>query len=246
MIPSLLAIGALQAAAAAAPEWVAAAGDNTEAAVLIYGGDLSLSVLCRDNRLDFLVGGLPPTTENIRTVQVNVPTDPLRNSTWIVGADGTTLISTAPAIYARRLRQTDRLTLRMPSENGQPARRYEFALPADHVALDHVLESCDTPLDRPADLEFVPELPLIRWSPQPMPSYPREGMDVVSATVLMECMVQTDGRVDDCEILTEEPRRRGFGREALKAVRRARIVQIGSSPIREPRTARFTIRFRLG
>lgn len=229
-------------AQSAVPEWIAAEGDDTTGAVLSYAGGMSLSILCRDDRIMFLIGGLTAAGSETRVLQLNAPGDALRNSTWIVGSDGTTAISTAPGFYARRLRTINQLTVRIPSAGNAAGRRYQFLLPETHEPLDTALQHCKEPLTRDSDLTFDPEMPVIVWERRPFPEFPTTTQ-WSDGSVALKCTAQPDGSVTDCEITTEDPRLAGFGPAALAAARNARLRQIDGAPITSPRDIRFTIRF---
>jgi TonB family protein len=62
--------------------------------------------------------------------------------------------------------------------------------------------------------------------PEPTPTAV-EDVAVVApfqyGTVELECTIQRRGRIGDCDILSETPVGRGFGRAALNTARRARL-----------------------
>lgn len=234
------------AQAPAGPEWISAQDDDVKAAVLMYGGGLSLSVLCRDERLGFLIGGLTPSDQEARTLQVNAQGDDLRNSTWIVGADRTTATSFMAGLHARRLRVASKLTVRIPSAGGAPARRYEFPLPASHATLDAVLESCNEPLENDADAGMQPELSVVAWERRPLPNFPNQGMGTRFASVFLDCLTGADGLVTDCNIISEDPRHQGFGDAAIASTRQARVRSIGGEATALGARIKFRITFRLG
>lgn len=230
--------------AQSAPDWITARDAETVAAVLMYDHGLSLIVLCRDKRLETRIGGLPASAQAVRRLQINHPGSDLRDSTWIVGADQTTAFSTASGIYARRLREAETLSVRVPSEGDSRAVRYELPLPETHEPLDAVLTACDTPLERAEDAEFEPELPMITWATLPVPPFPDEASSR-AATVKLTCMVEPGGELRSCRVLEESPRFQGFGRAAVQSARGARVARIDDQDITEPRTIVFTIRFRI-
>lgn len=227
-----------------APEWVAAGDDETVAAVLAFDHGLSLIVLCRAERLETRIGGLPASAGDIRRLQINVPDSELRDSTWIVGADQTTALSIAPGVYARRLRQLDNLNVRIPADGDVRAVRYELPLPAAHEPLDAVLNACGAPLEKADDAEFEPELSMITWASPPMAQYPTNAR-ADSARVRLGCEVQPDGSLSDCRILDETPRHQGFGRASLQAARGARVARVDDQELIEPRTINFNISFQI-
>lgn len=61
--------------------------------------------------------------------------------------------------------------------------------------------------------------------------------------VRVECVVQEDGRLTDCAVLSEQPVGQGFGEAALRAAQQARL---GTDGLRSPRAkVQFSVRFRL-
>lgn len=229
--------------AQSAPDWIGARDAETVAAVLAYDQGLSLIVLCRDQRLETRIGGLPASAADIRQLQINIPGNDLRDSTWIVGADQTTALSTAPGNYARRLRAVERLIVRVPPEGDSRAVRYELPMPEAREPLDAVLTACNTPLERAEDADFEPEAPLISWEFHPIPSYPSDASSE-AATVRLSCLVEPGGGLSGCRVLEESPRLQGFGRAALQVARRARVGRIDGQEITESRQITYTINFR--
>ncbi|MDY6922445.1 MAG: hypothetical protein SWI22_00610 [Pseudomonadota bacterium] len=226
------------------PNWIAAGDEETVAAVLVYDHGLSVVVLCRDDRLETRIGGLPASAADIRTLEINLPDVALRASTWIVGADRTTALSTAPAVYARRLRDVGRLTVRIPPEGEGRAVRYELPTPEAHEPLDAVLTACGTPLDDADDAAYTPETPLLTWANPPSPQYPT-GANAASGAVQLSCLAEVGGRLRDCEVAAESPSLQGFGRAALKGAERARLSRVDGQEITAPQTVSFTVRFRI-
>ena len=223
--------------------WISARGDGSTVAALVYDQGLSLSVVCRDERLMVLIGGLPPESTPTRSLLVNLHSEGLRDSLWAVGSDGATAISLVPAVYARALRAEGDFTVQVPARDGAPARRYILPIPAESSALDAVLEDCDVPLTREADLTFDPSIPPVMWKTLPSPSWPHSAGGV-NGTVVLTCIGQPDGAVGECEIESEQPRVDGFGRAALAGMRSARLRVLPGGPT-EPRSFTFTMRFNL-
>jgi TonB family protein len=203
-----------------------------------------LIVLCRDERLETRIGGLPASAGDIRRLQINVPGSDLRDSTWIVGADQTTALSVAPDIYARRLRDGGKLIVRVPKEGDNRAVRYELLLPEAHESLDTVLTACGAPLERAEDADFEPEAPMITWASLPTPQYPTQASSL-AARVKLGCEVDPGGELSDCRILEESPRMQGFGRAAVQAARRARVARVDDQEVTESRSITFNISFRI-
>lgn len=85
------------------------------------------------------------------------------------------------------------------------------------------------------------------WRERPVPWYPDEAIagGIEEGRVVVACAVEADGRLTLCEIASETPEGYGFGREALRATRGARMQpsEANGQPV-ETRVS-FTIAFRL-
>lgn len=244
MLALALAMTLIQSAPAQqAPDWLSASDQGTVAAVLLYDTGLSVIVLCREERLETRIGGLPASTSNIRFLEINVPGSELRKSTWVVGADQTTALTRAPGVYARRLRQGGRLTVRVPAEGESRAIRYELPLPEAHEPLDAVLTACGTALERAEDADFEPESPMMTWTVYPIPQLPPEAVGL-EARIRLSCLLEVGGALSDCSIVEESPRLHGIGRAALQAARRARVARVDDEEITESRRVAFNIHIR--
>jgi TonB family protein len=79
-----------------------------------------------------------------------------------------------------------------------------------------------------------------RWARTPQPEYPapRAGMPM-TARVTISCVVQSQGRLDDCVIVSEDPPGYGFGASALSAARQARLAEDARPGARITYTTRF-------
>lgn len=64
------------------------------------------------------------------------------------------------------------------------------------------------------------------WSSYPRVEFPERAMadGVEEGRVMLNCLVQSDGRMSDCTIVSEEPAARGFGRQALVGIPYARLT----------------------
>jgi len=66
----------------------------------------------------------------------------------------------------------------------------------------------------------------LSWSRLPRGSYPEDARrhGIAGGRVVVSCVVQAEGRIDECIIESEHPAGYDFGREAIRAAERARIV----------------------
>lgn len=85
------------------------------------------------------------------------------------------------------------------------------------------------------------------WRERPVPWYPDEAIagGIEEGRVVVACAVGADGRLTRCEVASETPEGYGFGREALRATRGARMQpsEANGQPV-ETRVS-FTVAFRL-
>ncbi len=228
MITSLLLAVAMQVGAA--PSWQSIDQEGIVATVLQYDIGIAVNLICRGHDLTLAITGLPPAPADAkaRRLELNVPGNDLRSSTWTVRAGAA--IAPAPAIYARRLRVLDNVTVRTPGSDSEPARRYELPLPADHSPLDRVLAACGVSLVSETDANFDPAMSSVTWTTPPRiipPSRLRTGNH---AEVTVECLVGTEGQPENCQIVNEQPENSGFARAALASIRTGRLGVLDGAP----------------
>ena len=65
-----------------------------------------------------------------------------------------------------------------------------------------------------------------QWVRRPTPAFPQAAQrrGVNQGRAVIHCAIKADGRLDDCVVLEEDPPGLGFGREGLRAARRARAT----------------------
>lgn len=64
---------------------------------------------------------------------------------------------------------------------------------------------------------------------RPQPNFPEQAR-ANGGRVELVCVVAAAGRVNNCEVLSEQPSGQGFGRAAIASMRQARIVVDPSGP----------------
>jgi hypothetical protein len=224
----ILAAVALQADAPLT--WRTVQQDKLQVSEISYDVGVTLTVVCRDKQLIAAITGLPlsPSPNGRQRLEMNVPGDTLQAANWRVL--GQAMIAPAPAVYARRLRTADRLTLRLLSEGEGPARRYELALPEDHSSLDQTLAACDTPLVAETDAAYDPMMSSVTWRILPRITPPERIPSGGSAMALLECSVGAGDRAENCRVLEETPRGSGFGRSAAQSIRSGQLGLIDGGP----------------
>ena len=227
-------------------------GQNMSMAVAAYSSGQTLAVRCRDGDLELLLSGLPPLEGETRRVEAAYSDGRVEAGAWLTGGDGSLVFSPVPRLDARRLRQGGplQLSVAVSADYEAPLRRYALDLPSNSANLDQVLGGCGAGQPDPRD-------DLVRWSipagaggdfwrRQPAPRYPEAAAHLGSGLVVFSCIAAGDGRLTDCRTERESHHRRfGFGEEALKSLRAARIAPADDGGPPAGRLVIATIRFRL-
>ncbi len=83
------------------------------------------------------------------------------------------------------------------------------------------------------------------WSRQPQPEFPdrARAAGITTGAVSLDCMINPNGTLTDCGVLSENPSGVGFGRAALAAVRSARVSPRSVESVESGGRATFVVRF---
>ena len=73
---------------------------------------------------------------------------------------------------------------------------------------------------------------------------PHRSASQEEAVVVVECVLQREGRMSDCAVVSEEPPGLGFGEAALGGARQSRVSMSDTPRARAGETVRFSVRFR--
>tara|TARA_R110000782_G_C14770619_1_gene409038 strand:- start:313 stop:1182 length:870 start_codon:yes stop_codon:yes gene_type:complete len=222
---------ALPAFAQSAQDWNLLRDDHRKVVVAATNFDngIGVAVRCIDRSLEAFISGLPEIEGDTRELRIRFPENTRDHTqTWMVAANSAIAISSFPAGFARDLREGGRLDIVVPggAEGGRNL-RYVLDLPASNAAIDETLTACNRPLidPRDAEIEALPEggLPVnIVWVSRPRPEYPT-ATNYVRGFASVMCLTNPNGSLRDCTAEAEYPRDSGFGDEAIKAARRARV-----------------------
>ncbi len=97
--------------------------------------------------------------------------------------------------------------------------------------------------EAPSTEPFAPP----RWISRPRPLYPVKALGAgAEGTVEVRCTARTDGSLDSCTVLREDPPGQGFGEAALEAARRGRMHPRRVDGADTDSSVVFTIQFRMG
>lgn len=206
-------------------------------ASVTFDSGIGIAARCQRGNFELVLAGLPraPGDDYVRILSVAFRDGEFRDTSWTVSEDRSAAFNHLPARFARQLRQGGRLQVRVPGEGGGPATRYVLDLPPSADAIEEALKACDRPLEHPHDAllpdrvgEGVGSVGL-KWVQHPRGDYPF-GANLRWASVVLTCVVQADGRLDQCIVESEHPSGHGFGDEAIRASRRGRVGPMPDSP----------------
>lgn len=257
LVSLIVAFAASSASArqAASDDWNLSAdqGRNLMLATVAYSSGQTIAVRCQDGTLDVIVTGLPALEGRTRFLETSFGDRPAERGPWAAAADGTSVLSMSPVPTARRLRAGGpvKLSVAVDAANDGPLRQYAFDLPAESASLDRLLDSCGVPTSDARD-----DLP--RWTPargstgnywrrmaRPEYSDVAYGAGIKSGYAVLSCIVYAEGRLNQCIVESEGPRRAGFGPSSVRAMGAARVLlpEEGGPP--PGQVVVFTLRFQL-
>ncbi|HEV7351705.1 MAG TPA: energy transducer TonB [Brevundimonas sp.] len=247
----------LVAPAAQAQDWNALdLGRDISAVAVQWDSGAALAVQCRSDGLFAmlrLVHPVPPSAD------VSSPTVPVtydhggreRRQSWMLNTDGGAAFAPTPERFARRLLAGGDLELLVEPGEG-PRQRYPLSLPADPTPLAAVLRACDVPLEHPLDDPpqsvtmnvpvdgATPDLPQLEWVRRPTgqdlaDEYPTRALERgQGGRAIISCLVRADGRLEDCQTISEYPRGAGFGRATIRVSERGfQMGGAGGAPLPE-------------
>lgn len=230
--------------------WDVQSAPDLQVAGVMFSSGVALIFRCQAWKLDAIITGLTPVEGGYtRVLEVSRPDGSFEDQVWRTAAEPSAAFSHEAERLARAARLGGVLSIRIPNENGQNGRLYRLDLPADPSGLDAALNACAVPLTDEADavqpMHTRPENQ-ISWQSRPTPMYPQRAFErgVRAGRAEVSCVVSLEGRLEDCEIVSEDPPGMGFGREALAAARQARLTLLPGRTAGEGRV-NFPITFRM-
>lgn len=208
--------------------------EQVTAAALRFDGSLTLMVRCQGSELEAVIAGLPAadTRYSLRDLSYGFRDNPLSQRSWWTGGHPSTVFSDVPARTARQWRQGGQVQVRAQPVGGGPATRYVLTIPPSTASVERVLTACGRPLTDPRDATTPDNAPSVpsgfTWQQAPEPRYPARALQRrIHGMATLSCAVSEDGRIDQCQIESERPGQQGFGEEALRAARGARLTKLG-------------------
>lgn len=202
-----------------------------------FTSGLNVAARCVDGVYDVLVTGLPeaPLRTTSRELAIQMGDEPeAYSSTWTVGAQRDTAFSRVPAMVARKLAEGGKLQIIVPATSDTPRTRYVMDLSPSSTAIAQTLTACGKPMIDPRmvraeEIEGNGQdgLPAaVTWQTMPRPTFPSPVKDrmVLEGYVVLSCVAAEDGRLDQCEIESEQPAGYNLGRAVKRSIPRARLT----------------------
>lgn len=200
-----------------------------------------IAVRCQDNALSVVVSGLPVATGE-RKLRYQMGDNPEIESVWVSGRNSAAAFAVWPQRIASELSYGG--TLRISALDGDQVRRYQVDLPASPISVPRVMSTCGHEPYAQADAPTGENLAGLRWTSRPEINFPSRS-SVETGLSAIQCWVRPNGRLRDCDILSEFPQGAGFGRAAtLGAHRTAQVASVSdTSENLENRRVNFVIRY---
>ncbi|MBX9617060.1 MAG: M56 family metallopeptidase [Caulobacteraceae bacterium] len=161
--------------------------------------------------------------------------------------------ATAPAAAVAGLPTESLPDVEMPAIAAAPP--VDDVAPVEAVASVAALDvpvAAVAPVPAPAPVQTAAPAPAAvitnpSWIDRPTPSWPAEALEAgaTGGTVALSCRAETDGKLADCQIVSETPAGAGFGAEALRAATRARLSPRTVEGASTDGRVRFNVRMQL-
>jgi hypothetical protein len=201
-----------------------------------FSNGVTVLARCMDGVYDVLIRGLPDANRGVMArelgIQMGDEAEP-ETSIWTVGQQRSAAFSRVPAIVARKLAEGGRLQIIVPATRETPKTRYVMELNPSSTAIEQTLTACGRPMvdlrmARSDDIEGNGQdgLPTaINWQTAPRPTFPApvSGLTPLRGYAVLSCVATEDGRLDDCQIESEQPAGFNLARNVIRSLSRARV-----------------------
>lgn len=205
------------------------------AAYVSLDSGVDVVLRCSDGVYDALISGLPEAKGDTRVLRLSYD-DHFHDETWNIATTRSSALSAMPAPFARKLRKGGLVSIVVPNGAG-PGRnlRHNLILPQSSSAVDETLIACGRPLedardDQLSDPGAAGLSPGVSWAQRPRPDYPSPAL-YTRGFAMLSCVSLPDGSLRDCLVESEFPVDGGFGKQALRGTRDARLESSDGSPI---------------
>lgn len=206
-----------------------------------FANGIGLATRCRSGAFDVLIAGLPHVDTPTRLLHATLEWDGQGEPTsWTVGTPGTVAMSHYPAQFARALREGGELNIVVPGYDQEPDRRYVLPLPPSSQAIEDTLAACDRPLVDRRDAQLRPWVAAggvptgMTWARRPSGvQFPDKALNanIAHGTVVMSCVTDDRGRLNDCIVESEHPSGFDFDKAVRRSIFRAQLEPLGEGSI---------------
>lgn len=216
-------------------DWTLMVAPNRKAVVATaqFDGSLTLIARCVNGVYDLIIHGLPEAPRRATTRELGLMAGEQTEwdiTIWSVGRDRTDAFSRVPARVARVMAQGGTLQIVVPATPDQRRTRYVLEMDPSSTAIEQTLTACGRRLVDPREQDALGDgedgLPSsLEWIQQPRIQFPQAlaYSDFVQGYVVMSCVSQSDGRLDDCEVESEQPPGQALSDAVRAGLRRARV-----------------------
>ncbi|WAC59227.1 hypothetical protein [Brevundimonas sp. SL130] len=201
-----------------------------------FTSGLTIAARCVDGVYDVLITGLPEAPSRALSrelgIQAGDQEEPF-TSVWTVGTQRDTAFSRIPAVVARDLAKGGKLQVIVPATSKSPRTRYVMELNPSSTAIEQTLTACGRPMVDPREArsdeiegngqDGLPSS--VSWQTLPRPTFPDSvnGRSPTEGYVVLSCVVDALGGLNECQTESEQPAGYNLGRSVERSLPRARI-----------------------
>lgn len=209
--------------------------------------NFGVAVRCMDEVMSVIVSGVPDG-KGLRQIGFQMNDAENSTSSWVTGANGTTLFAVWPTYVATELRKGGRLALTVPDAATGRDRRIVTDLPESRDSVAQVFQACgrEPPGASGNNAASHTDLGRLVWARTPTPQFPGDA-ETGRGMAALECIVKADGKLRACRIESEFPQGSGFGRAATYGANRTGRVRLpeGETGSLEGRHIAFVVNYLL-
>lgn len=225
----------ISASPAASQTWTAQPSSDAQdtAAVAEWDSGAAMIARCGDDGFRLLIQLVAPLEGSVATMQYafDEDEDGAKSRLSVLAPGGGAVFARHPADFARALLSARSLDMTI-TDGETPQQRYVLEAPADPAVLGDVLAACGEPLTPPPAVTVIPnDEPFEQPTRSEIAAlYPDRAMRRgIAGRARVECILATDGRLEDCLTAWEDPEGEGFGDATIALVegRRGSVVTEG-------------------
>ncbi|GLK47109.1 hypothetical protein GCM10017620_00820 [Brevundimonas intermedia] len=219
-------------------DWVLTSVPEQKAviAMIDFTSGLTIAARCVDGVYDVLIAGLPDAPNRALSRELGIQAGDQKEpftSVWTVGTRRNAVFSRIPAVVARDLAKGGKLQVIVPATSRSPRTRYVMELNPSSTAIEQTLTACGRPMVDPREVRSdeiegngQDGLPSgVSWQTGPRPTFPDSvnGRIPAEGYVVLSCVVDALGGLNECQTESEQPAGYNLGRSVERSLPRARV-----------------------